>query len=62
MILISKEQIIKYHCEIINDTGGTDGLRDDGMAVSFEDNVPKVRISCKHLYYRHLNYLYILLK
>ncbi|MDR2693037.1 MAG: type II toxin-antitoxin system death-on-curing family toxin [Chitinispirillales bacterium] len=34
MIELSKEQIIKYHEEIINSTGGSNGLRDDSMLES----------------------------
>jgi death-on-curing protein len=34
MIEVSKEQIIKYHEDIINDTGGSNGLRDGGMLES----------------------------
>lgn len=34
MIWLSKEQIIFLHNEIINATGGTDGIRDDGILQS----------------------------
>jgi len=34
MIELSKEQIIKYHKIIIDETGGAYGLRDDGMLES----------------------------
>jgi death on curing protein len=34
MIEVSKEQIIKYHEIIINNTGGANGLRDEGMLES----------------------------
>jgi len=34
MIELSKEQIIKYHEEVINATGGSNGLCDDGMLES----------------------------
>lgn len=31
MIKLSKEQVLELHSQIINTTGGTDGLRDEGM-------------------------------
>jgi len=34
MIEVSKKQIIQYHEKIIHDTGGSNGLRDEGMLES----------------------------
>ncbi len=34
MIIISKEQVIFLHSQLIYETGGTDGLRDEGMLES----------------------------
>lgn len=34
MIIISKEQVIFLHSQLISETGGTDGLRDEGMLES----------------------------
>lgn len=34
MILLSKEQIIRLHTELIRETGGSDGLRDEGLLES----------------------------
>ncbi len=34
MIFLSKEQIIKLHTELICETGGSDGLRDEGLLES----------------------------
>ena len=34
MIILSKEQIIYLHSQLISETGGTDGLRDEGMLES----------------------------
>lgn len=31
MIKLSKEQVLELHSQIIKTTGGTDGLRDEGM-------------------------------
>lgn len=31
MIVLSKEQIIALHTQLISETGGTDGLRDEGL-------------------------------
>lgn len=31
MIILSKEQILRLHSQLISETGGTDGLRDEGM-------------------------------
>lgn len=31
MIRLSKEQVLKLHSQLIKITGGTDGLRDEGM-------------------------------
>jgi death-on-curing protein len=31
MIVLSKEQIIMLHSQLIQETGGTDGIRDEGM-------------------------------
>lgn len=31
MIILSKEQVLKLHSQLIKTTGGTDGLRDEGM-------------------------------
>ena len=31
MIIISKEQVIFLHSQIISETGGADGLRDEDM-------------------------------
>lgn len=34
MIVLSKEQIIKLHSQLIQETGGTDGIRDEGLLES----------------------------
>ena len=34
MIILSKEQILRLHSQLISETGGTDGLRDEGMLES----------------------------
>ena len=31
MIILSKEQVIALHSEMIQETGGTDGIRDEGL-------------------------------
>lgn len=31
MIILSKEQVLKLHASLINATGGSDGIRDEGM-------------------------------
>lgn len=31
MIVLSKEQIIMLHSQLIQETGGADGIRDEGM-------------------------------
>lgn len=31
MIVLSKKQIIMLHSQLINETGGTDGIRDEGL-------------------------------
>lgn len=31
MIRLSREQIIMLHTQLINETGGTDGIRDEGL-------------------------------
>lgn len=31
MIILSKEQVLKLHAKLIKATGGSDGIRDDGM-------------------------------
>ncbi len=31
MIILSKEQILKIHASLINATGGSVGIRDEGM-------------------------------
>ena len=31
MIILSKEQILKIHTSLIQATGGSDGIRDEGM-------------------------------
>ena len=31
MIILSKEQILKIHASLIETTGGSDGIRDEGM-------------------------------
>lgn len=31
MIVLSKNQIIKLHSQLIQETGGTDGIRDEGL-------------------------------
>ncbi|NMA83196.1 MAG: cell filamentation protein Fic [Epulopiscium sp.] len=31
MIRLSKEQVIKIHSMLIEQTGGSDGIRDDGL-------------------------------
>ena len=35
MIVLSKQQIIAMHHALITDTGGLDGLRDEGLLDSF---------------------------
>lgn len=34
MIIISKEQAVKIHSELIKATGGSDGIRDEGLLES----------------------------
>jgi death-on-curing protein len=34
MIILSKEQVLSLHSQLIAETGGTDGLRDEGMLES----------------------------
>lgn len=34
MIVLSKDQIIKLHTQLIQETGGTDGIRDEGLLES----------------------------
>ena len=34
MIILSKEQVFSLHSQLIGETGGTDGLRDEGMLES----------------------------
>lgn len=34
MIILSKEQVLSLHSQLIGETGGTDGLRDEGMLES----------------------------
>lgn len=34
MIVLSKNQIIKLHSQLIQETGGTDGIRDEGLLES----------------------------
>lgn len=34
MIILSKEQTLRLHSQLISETGGTDGLRDEGMLES----------------------------
>lgn len=34
MIILSKEQILRLHSQLISEAGGTDGLRDEGMLES----------------------------
>ena len=34
MIVLSKDQIIKLHSHLIQETGGTDGIRDEGLLES----------------------------
>lgn len=34
MIRLSKEQVIKLHSQLIAETGGSDGIRDDGLLES----------------------------
>lgn len=31
---LTKEQVLSLHCELIKETGGTDGIRDDGLLES----------------------------
>ncbi len=31
MIILSKEQVLKFHASLIQATGGSDGIRDEGM-------------------------------
>ncbi len=31
MIILSKEQVLKLHTSLIKTTGGSDGIRDEGM-------------------------------
>ena len=31
MIILSKEQILQLHASLIEATGGSDGIRDEGM-------------------------------
>lgn len=31
MIFLSKKQVIQLHCNLIKETGGSDGLRDEGL-------------------------------
>ncbi len=33
MIILSKEQILQLHIDLIKATGGSDGIRDEGMLV-----------------------------
>ncbi len=34
MIVLTKEQIIRLHAELVAETGGSGGIRDEGMLVS----------------------------
>lgn len=34
MIVLTKDQIIKLHSQLIQETGGTDGIRDEGLLES----------------------------
>lgn len=34
MIILTKNQIIKLHSQLIQETGGTDGIRDEGLLES----------------------------
>lgn len=34
MIILSKQQIIKLHAQLINDTGGSEGIRDESLLES----------------------------
>jgi death-on-curing protein len=34
MIVLSKEQVVKLHSHLVAETGGVDGLRDEGLLES----------------------------
>lgn len=38
MIILSKEQVLKLHASLIKATGGSDGIRDEGMLDSALNN------------------------
>ena len=39
MIILSKEQILMLHSQLIEATGGSDGIRDEGMLESAISNL-----------------------
>ena len=49
MIIISKEQIINHHKQLIDDTGGSHGLRDEGLLDSAY-NAPFQRFDNQELF------------
>lgn len=49
MIILSKEQVLKLHASLIKATGGSDGIRDEGMLDSALNN-PFQSFDGKELY------------
>ena len=49
MIILSKEQVLKLHASLIKATGGSDGIRDEGM-LDMALNNPFQTFSGKELY------------
>ncbi len=49
MIILSKEQVLKLHASLIEATGGSDGIRDEGM-LDLAINNPFQSFSGKELY------------
>lgn len=49
MIILSKEQVLRLHSDLINATGGSDGIRDEGMLDSALNN-PLQSFGGKELY------------
>ena len=49
MIILSKEQVLKLHIQLIRATGGSDGIRDEGMLDSALNN-PFQSFGGKELY------------
>ena len=46
MIILSKEQVLKLHTSLIKTTGGSDGIRDEGMLDLALNNPCYVSFSC----------------